>query len=567
MRSFFPFFSKLKNYRYADFNNDLLAGMITAVLLVPQGIAYSLLAGLPAQFGLYASLLPPICYAFLGTSRTLCVAPVSLVAIMMASALQLPSVNALGNPVQSAVILTALCGLIMWLMAIFRMGGLVNFISHPVLTGFTSGAALLIIFKQLPTLLGLTALPDCSVDFSCYETYFYSVNLTALEISLFTFLVLLFFNQPLKWLLQKLHIRASLSNALAKCGLICAVTLTAFAVTKWHLNVTVVGDIPTGLPKLSLHFFDLVKWTALLPPATFIALIAYVESIAIAKVIANLRGEKIDPNQELLALGTANFAAAISGGMCVAGGFSQTMVNTSAGAKSQISMIVAAIALAITLVFFSSSIQYIPKAVLAVIILVAIFPLVRLGSVFHSLHYDKGDGIAEAMTMLGVLIWGIEEGLTLGIFLTFMSYLRKASHPHIAVLGRMRNTWHFRNVKNQYFKNLETWDELLLVRVDESITFTNIDFVEQFIDNELSATKKVKHVVLVFTSVSDIDMTALQALEQLNLNLQSQGILFHLAEIKHFVLVKLERSHLFNQLSGKVFVDTQEAVKKLIFSH
>jgi SulP family sulfate permease len=566
MSQFFPIFSWLKTYRHTDFNSDLLAGIITAILLVPQGIAYSLLAGLPAQFGLYASILPPILYAFLGSSRTLCVGAVSLVAIMTASALQSPLISSLGNQAQSAVILSAQSGLIMWLMAACRMGGLVNFISHPVLTGFTSGAALLIIFNQLPIVLGLKS-SACEISFVCYKNYFYDANLTAFSMGFFTLTVLLFFKKPLPCLLEKLRVRVSICNALTKCGAISIVVLTTFAVTNWHLNVAVVGKIPAGLPHLSLDFFDIVKWKILLPTATFIALMAYVESIAIAKVIANLRSEKIDPNQELLALGTANFASAISGGMCVAGGFSQTMVNTSAGAKSQISMIFAALLLAMTVVFFSDIIQNIPKAVLAVIILAAIFPLVKIKSIFHSLHYDKGDGIAEAVTLLGVLIWGIEEGLTLGIFLTFISHLRKTSHPHIAILGRIPNTPYFRNAKNHYFEELETWDELLLVRIDESITFANIDFIEQFIDSELNAARKVKHLVLVFTSVSDIDMTALQALEQLNLTLKSQGISFNLAEVKHFVRVKLQRSHLFNQLSGDVFFDTQEAVNKLIFSH
>jgi SulP family sulfate permease len=558
-----PILAWLKTYRRADFNSDLFAGIITAILLVPQGIAYALLAGLPPEFGLYASILPKLFYAILGTSCTLSIGPVSVAAIMIANALASPAVTPLGNPLQSAVILSAESGVIMLLMAMFRMGGLVNFISQPVITGFTSGAALLIIANQLPLTLGLES-PVCNINLNCYATYFQDANLATLFMSLAALAILLFFNKPLSELLKKVGVSLALSKAITKCGVIVAVISTTFAVTYGALNVAIIGEIPAGLPYLSVDFIDITKWKVLLPPATFIALISYIESIAIAKTMANVQGEKINPNQELLALGLSNFASAVSGGMPVAGGFSQTMINFSAGARSQISMIIAAIVLAITMVFFSDWINNIPKSALAVIILVAIVPLVRIKSIFHSYHYDKGDGIAEAMTLLGVLILGVEEGITLGIFLTFISHLRKTSHPHIAVLGRIPNTPYYRNAKNHDIAYFETWDSLLLLRIDGSVTFANINFIEEFIASELKFAPKVKHVVIDFSSVSDIDMTALQALEQLNLRLKAVGICFNLAEVKHFVLVKLQKSHLFDQLNGQVFFDTEAAVKALI---
>jgi len=560
--NFFPIFSWLKTYRRSDFNSDFFAGVVSAILSVPQGIAYALLAGLPAEFGLYASILPKLFYAILGTSYTLSIGPVSVAAIMIANALASPAVSQLGNSLQSAVILSAEIGAIMLLMAVCRMGGLVNFISQPVITGFTSGAALLIIANQLPLTLGLTS-PTCGVDLNCYAAYFQHTDLTTLFISFSVLMILLFFNKPLSELLKKVGISLALSNAITKCGVIVAVISTTFSVTYGELNVAIIGGIPAGLPHLSVDFIDLSKWKILLPPATFIALISYIEGIAIAKTMANVRGEKINPNQELLALGLSNLSSAISGGMAVAGGFSQTMVNFSAGARSQISMIVAAIVLAITIVFFGGWINNIPKSALAVIILVAIVPLVKIKSISHSYHYDKGDGVAEAMTLLGVLFLGVEEGITLGVFLTFISHLRKTSHPHIAILGRIPNTPYYRNAKNHDLDYFETWDSLLLLRIDGSITFANINFIEEFIASELKIPSKVEHIVIDFSSVSDIDMTALQALEQLNANLKDAGISFNLAEVKHFVLVKLEKSHLFNQLNGQVFFDTQEAVTKL----
>lgn len=560
--TFFPIFSWLRTYRRADFNGDVFAGIITAILLVPQGIAFALLAGLPPQFGLYASILPPLIYAVLGTSRTLSVGPVSIAAIMVASALQLPDIRALGNPLQSVVILSAESGVILLMMAVFRMGGLVNFISHPVLTGFTSGAALLIIGSQLPQTLGLYS-PTCGVDIICYQLYLQDTNFSTLAISGLALGLLLFFGKPLSWLLSAFGVSPSLMTAMSKCGSLITVAFTTFAVGHWDLtanHVAVVGEISAGLPHLNVDFMDIAKWKVLAPSACFIALIAYVESVAIAKVVAHLRNEKIDPNQELIALSFANFATAISGGMPVAGGFSRTMVNFSAGARTQVSMVIAALILAIAVVLFTQWFANIPKAALAVIILMAVLPLVKFKSILHTWHYDRGDGIAELATLVSVLILGIEEGITLGIFLTFASYLRKASHPHIAVVGRLPNTKHYRNIKRH---QVETWEQLLLMRIDENITFANMNFIEDFIEAQLRDAPKVKHIVLIFTSVSDIDTTALEALEQLNQSLKNIGITLNFAEVKGFLLDKVQKSDLFTQLNGQLFFDAEQAVSTL----
>ena len=246
--------------------------------------------------------------------------------------------------------------------------------------------------------------------------------------------------------------------------------------------------------------------------------------------------------------------------MAVEGCISRTMVSFSAGARTQVTMIIASTILAFAVVFFSDWFYNIPKATLAVIILLAITPLIKLRSILHTWRYDKGDGIAELVTLISVLILGIEEGITLGIFLTFASYLRKASHPHIAVVGRLPNTKHYRNIKRH---KVETWEQLLLMRIDENITFANINFIEEFIENELRNAPKVKHIVLIFTSVSDIDMTAIEALEQLNHSLENINVTLNFAEVKGFLRDKLEKSDLFTHLNGQVFFDAEEAVTKL----
>jgi len=293
---FFPAFRWLKNYTRQDFNGDLFAGIVTAILLVPQGIAYAILAGLPPQLGLYASILPPVIYVLLGTSTTLSVGPVSIAAIMIAGVLNSPEVSALGQPVQSALVLSAECGVIMLLMAVLRMGGLVNFISHPVLTGFTSGASLLIMGSQLPQLLGLKSF-ECQLALNCYQEYLLNFNAHTLGLGLASLLLLILFGKPLASLLKRTRLKPALSIAITKCGPLLTVVLGTFVVGYFNEGgaINVVGSVPGGLPRLNIDFAQGAPWRLLLPSAAFIALIAYVESVAIAKVTANLRGEKIQP--------------------------------------------------------------------------------------------------------------------------------------------------------------------------------------------------------------------------------------------------------------------------------
>ncbi len=561
---YLPIISWLKTYSRQDFDGDLFAGIITAILLVPQGIAYAMLAGLPAQMGLYASIIPPAIYAVLGTSRTLSVGPVSIAAIMVASALSLPDIKNLGDPAQSALILGAESGLMMLAMAMTNMGSMVNFISHPVLAGFTSGAAILIILSQLPPLAGL-AQPSCGTDLNCYQHYVQGYNFQALAIGSIALAVLIFFGKPLNGLLKLANAPLSLVTAIIKCGPLLVVLLSTWVVIRLDLHsqhgLAVVGAIPSGFPLFTLNFFILEKWRVLLPSAAFIALIAYVESVAIAKVTANLRGEKIIPNQELTALGMANLVTAITGGMPVAGGFSRTMVNFSAGARTQMAMLIAALLLGIAVVYCSTWFADIPKTALSAIIIMAVFRLVRIRHIFHTWNYDRGDGIAELMTMVGVLLLGIEQGIALGIVLTIASQLRKASHPHIAVVGRVPKTEHYRNVNRH---TVETWHHLLLVRIDESLTFANISFVEDYLTDELNRQPNIKHVVLIFTSVSDIDTTALEALESINEGIKARGKTLNIAEAKGPVMDKLSKTEFLELLKpGKVFFRTEDAAKEL----
>lgn len=560
-----PIFSSLKVYNKQDLNGDIFAGIITAILLIPQGIAYAMLAGLPAEVGLYASIIPPAIYALLGSSRTLSVGPVSIAAIMIASALSSPEVTAFGSSVENAIILAAEGGLILLLMAMLRMGGLVNFISHPVLTGFTSGAAILIVFSQLSHLLGL-AKNLCNFDFSCYANSLQLINNYSLGLGIISLLILIGFGPIFSFILNHFRANKILITAINKSAPLITIIISTGLVSSYQLSglhqVSIVGEIQAGLPKIDFSFIDdFSHWKALLPSASFIAIIAYVESVAIAKVTANLRNQSINPNQELIALGAANVASAFSGGMSVAGGFSRTMVNYSAGARTQVSMLIAVVLLCFIVTLFSHQFTHIPKAALAAIILVAITPLIKLRGIISTWKYDKSDGMAELTTLIGVLIFGIEEGITIGVLITILCYLRRTSHPHIAVVGRIPNSDHFRNIKRH---EVETWKNLLLIRVDENISFANVSYIMHFIEEETLTNPDLKHVILIFSSVSHIDRTAFEALENLIHSLKNKSILLNLSEVKGPVMDKLQQTDFLNHLKpGQVFFQTIEAVEQL----
>lgn len=554
----------LKSYSKQDLNGDIFAGIITAILLVPQGIAYAMLAGLPAQLGLYASILPPAIYVFLGTSRTLSVGPVSIAAIMIASALSAPEIMVMGSSVENAIILAAEGGLILLLMAFLRMGGLINFISHPVLTGFTSGAALLIVLSQIPHLLGLPK-NQCGFHLSCYSDYLSLINQYTAGLGFLSLAVLLFFGPPLSSILSRFNIKKNLIIGISKSAPLLVVVTTTAIVTIYQLadhKVAIVGQIQPGFPEISFSFINnSAQWEALLPSASFIAIIAYIESVAIAKVTANLRNQKINPNQELIALGFANITTAFSGGMSVAGGFSRTMVNFSAGARTQMAMLIAVILLSIAVIYFTDQFRNIPKAALAAIILIAIAPLIKLREIISTWKYDRGDGIAEFITLAGVLLLGIEEGLTFGVLITILSFLRRTSLPHIAVVGRIENTEHFRNVKRH---TVETWDNLLLIRIDENITFANVSYITDFIEQEANNKANLTDIVLIFSSVSYIDMTAFEALENQINTFKSDQITLNLTEVKGPVMDKFEQTAFLEHLKpGKMFFQTNEAIECL----
>lgn len=556
----------LSAYRREDLSADLVAGFVTSVLLIPQGLAFALLAGLPPHVGVYASILPPLAYAVFGTSRTLAVGPVSVASIMVAEALRGLPPDA--DPVAAGVVLALLCGAVLLALGFARLGLLANFLSHPVLSGFTSAAAIIIILSQLPALVGVRWPAEVTFGEAGHVIVnaVRHINPATLAIGALCVALLLVSAGPLERLLVLAGASATRARVLARTAPLVVVAIATLLVGIMGLDaghgVAVVGEFSHALPRFG------VAWPAwnvvvdLLPAATLIALVGYVESVSIAKTLANRRRETIAPNQELIALGAANLAAAASGAMPVAGGFSRTLVNYNAGARTQMASVITAVLVAIAAWLFASQLHHVPKAALAAIIIVAVARLIDVPAARAAWKYDRADGLVLLATAACVLVAGLDVGLFAGLVLSLLVYIGKASRPHIAELGRMPGTEHFRNVKR--YDHLETWPDLLLLRVDEHLSFANTAWLEETLMNRVAGSARLGHLVLVCSGINGIDTSGLETLTRLAHSFREAGITLHLAEVKGPVMDRLKRSDLLTVMApGRVFISAHEAVNAL----
>lgn len=552
-----PIAGWLREYTRRDAQGDLVAGIITAIVLVPQGMAFALLAGLPPEVGLYTSVLPPIAYALFGTSRTLAVGPVSVAALMVAQALHdLPPGT---DPVAAALLLALLGGGLLLAMGFLRLGVVENVLSHPVLSGFTLAAATLILINQLPSLLGFRW--DGSPAHAAAELGAHPA--TAL-LGAGAVILLLLMDRPLQRLLRSLglsEVNARLCSRGGPLAVIVVATLAVAAVPGLSNSVAKVGALPSGLPLPRLPSLPLPLLAQLVLPAALIALVSYVESLSIAKALAARRRERIDANQELIALGAANIGAALGGGMPVAGGFSRTMVNFQAGARTQLASILTALLVGLVALTAASMLAGVPKLALAAIIIVAVARLVDIPSIRALWRYDRIDGAVFAVTVIGVLALGIEKGIAAGVIASLVGFSARNARPHIAVLGRIRGSEHFRNVRRH---EVETWPHLLFVRPDENFTFANAGFLESWLGNAVSEHPDVRHLVLVMSSVNTIDSTALERLERLLEALRETGVTLHLTDVKGPLMDRMQTTALMRSLPpGQVFLSAHAAAEAL----
>jgi SulP family sulfate permease len=561
---YLPLTQWFKHYHRADFASDLVAGIVVGVLLIPQGMAYAFLAGLPPQFGLYGAIIPLLIYALLGSSRSLAVGPVAITSLMVGSTIADVSASGLAHPATIAINLSLLVGLILLMLRCLQLGSIVNFMSHSVISGFTSAAALLIAVSQIRHLTGLD-IPNggfITDSFSYLFNHLSELNSAALILGVIGLLTLCLVKAKLIFLLRNSPLPSWLVQPICRAGpmfaMIIGITIVASLGLDQSQQVAIVGVIPVGLPSISGFHVDLALWQTLITPALLIALIGYLESVSVGTTLASRDRERIEPNKELIALGAANLGAAFSGTYPVAGGFGRSMVNHASGARTTIASVISALMVALTVSFFTPLFFYLPKAILGAVIIMAVLPLINIRAFTDSWKFNKADALTLLGTFVFVLALGVELGILSGIAISFLLLLYRSSQPHIAVVGRVGNSQHFRNVERH---EVATDKHVLAIRVDESLYFANTRFVEDFIRAQCTSHREVAHVVLLCNAVNFIDASALESLENLTAQLASEGITLHLAEVKGPVMDKLKNTHFLQQLSpGQVFFTADDAM-------
>ncbi|MEO1745531.1 MAG: sulfate permease [Pseudomonadota bacterium] len=556
-KRYFPVFDWGRGYNRQTLGNDMLAAAIVTIMLIPQSLAYALLAGLPPQAGLYASIVPIMLYAAFGTSRALAVGPVAVVSLMTAVAVSRLAEPGSEQYATLALTLALMSGVMLLAMGLFRLGFIANFLSHPVVSGFIMASAILIATSQLKHILGVSASGHTLLEML---TSIYN-GLGGLH---WPTVVIGVGSVAFLWWVRKgagpLLARFGLPSAMARTAPIFAVAITiglAFALDLGAGGMELVGHVPAGLPPLTIPDFSPDIWTALVGSAAIISIIGFVESVSVAQTLAAKKRQRIDPDQELIALGAANAGAAFSGGYPVTGGFARSVVNFDAGAETPAAGAYTALGLALASLTITPLIAYLPVATLAATIIVAVLSLVDTHILRESWQYSKSDFAAIAATISVTLIGGVEAGVLTGVGLSILMHLYKTSKPHMAIVGQVPGTEHFRNIERHA---VITDPSVLTLRVDESLYFANARYLEDRLYAMVADGDQLKHVILMCPAVNAIDFSALESLEEINRRLSDLDIKMHLSEVKGPVMDRLKRSDLLDNLTGEIFLSQHAAI-------
>lgn len=554
-----------RGYGGVTLTNDLVAAAIVTIMLIPQSLAYAMLAGLPPEIGLYASILPIIAYALFGTSRALAVGPVAVISLMTLTAASAVAAPGSAEFIAATLVLALLSGLILIVMGVLRLGFLANLLSHPVVSGFITASGIIIATSQLKSLLGIKAsgeaLPELVTTLieNAKDTNPYTLAIGVIATG-FLFWV----RKGLKPMLVGFGLAARPADLVAKAGPIVAVALSILAVITFDLEakgVKVVGDIPQSLPPFTVPLFDAELWQRLAVPALLLSIIGFVESVSVAQTLAAKKRQRIVPDQELIGLGAANVAAAFSGGYPVTGGFARSVVNFDAGAETPAAGAFTAVGILLAALFLTPLLASLPIATLAGTIIVAVLSLVDFKTPRAIWHYSKADFAAMAATIAVTLLIGVEPGVMAGVGLSLALFIWRASRPHAAIVGRVPETEHFRNVKRH---KVFTDPRILTIRIDESLTYLNARWLEEFVLEEIAAHPKLKHLILMASAVNAIDASALESIEAINHRMADAGVCLHLSEVKGPVMDALERGHFLHELTGRVWLSQNEAFEAVL---
>lgn len=562
-RQWFPALVWLRTYNGGHFSGDLLAAIIAVIMLIPQSLAYAMLAGLPAEMGLYASILPLVVYALLGTSRVLSVGPVAITSLMTAAALGALSL-APEQYIVAAMTLAFMSGALLFLLGLLKFGFVANFMSHPVVTGFVTASALIIALSQVQHLLGISSHGYTLFELllSLWESVSQMSNATVV-LAVPTLLWLFWSRKGVANMLKKIGVSHSTAVLIGRFCPIFAVAFTTLITWGFELDamgVAIVGDVPAGLPEFTMPSFSVETWRMLGGSAILIATIGFVESISLAQGLAAKRRERIDPDQELIGLGAANVATSFFGGFPVAGSFSRSVVNYDAGAATPAAGIYAALLMVFATLLLVPFLHYLPRATLAATIIAAVWSLVDLEILRTAWRYSKADFLAVFFTIVLTLVAGVEIGVASGVLVSLIVHLYKTSRPHVAIVGELPGTEHFRSVTRH---DVETHETILSIRIDESLYFANTRYLEDMIYGLIGQRPRLNHVILMCTAVNEIDMSALASILAMNKRLDELGIKLHLSEVKGPVMDRLERSDFLSKLSGNVYLSQHQAVEAL----
>jgi len=553
IKSYLPILQWLPNYKKEDLNGDLFAGLTVGIMLIPQGMAYALIAGLPPVYGLYASIVPQLIYAILGTSRQLSVAPVAMDSLLVASGISVLAMEGTDAYISFAILLAFFMGLSQFLLGTFKMGFITNLLSKPVISGFTSAAALIIGLNQLKYLIGV----DIEKSNKVYE-----IVVNAFSKLDQTHLVTLLIGIAGIALIKGVK---KINNKIP--GALLAVVFGTLLVYFMGLDdngVSIVKEIPEGLPAFKLPDFSLGQFAELIPLALTISVVAFMEAFSVAKALeAKKRNYKVIPNQELLALGASNIVGSLFQSYPVTGGFSRSAVNYEAGANTPLSSIISAVLVALTLIFLTPLFYHLPHAILAAVIMVAIVGLIDISYVRYLWKKDKVEFLLLMVTFMVTLNFSMVPGIVSGIVFSILILMFKAAYPHVALLGKVKETQEFRNLER--FDNLKTWDNLLIIRVDAPYAFINIQTIKERIIKEADDKKgELKYVVLDASSVNYVDATAIDGLKELITELEEMGVQLVMSSVIGPVRDSFHKNGIFEEMNGNMFLNTNEAVKALI---
>ena len=551
-------------YRLKHLRNDAIAAVVVAVMLIPQALGLALVAGVPAHAGLYAAMSGLTVYALFGSSRTLSVGPVAILSLMTAAALSRLPLDSPAEYAAAALTLSFMTGAILLLAGIFRLGFVSNFIPRPVLVAFVTASALLIALSQTGLLFAVPVSGSNAMElFASLIANLAGTHLLTLALGLGAIAFLVICRAKLTRLFIRMGIRRTVARSLSRAGPIALAALAILLSWLFDLEqagVEVLGEIPSGLPAFTVPDFSLSLLVSLFLSALPLAIVCYVESISVAQALAVRRRQTIEPNQELTGLGAANLVTSFSGGMPVAGGFSRSLVNFEAGAATPAAGFYAAVIIMLVLLFLTPVLYWLPKVCLAAVIVVAVYALLDLSILKKSWRHSRGEFFAVAITLIVTLTLGAEAGIGAGVLTAVLMHLYKTSRPHVAVVGRVPGTEHFRNVKHY---QVETSENLLTLRIDEALYFPNTRYLETLVFRLVAERPGLKHVVLMCPAVNDIDLSALETLENINDVLADSGISLHLSEVKVPIMKILEGTRFFTHLSGGTYLSQNQAFEDL----